>query len=85
LTVEARLVAVEYVENAALIGETTEGEGGAGRWAVRGGVVLLDFGLEGFALNRPESSEPPAGDGHGLDQDALGFGLRVVLAGEIGE
>ena len=47
---------VEYVERAALIGEPAEGEGGAGPRPVLSRIVLVDFGLEGFSLDRPKTS-----------------------------
>jgi hypothetical protein len=47
---------VEYVERATLVGESPEGEGGAGWLAVLRRIVLVDLGLEGFPLDRPKTS-----------------------------
>jgi hypothetical protein len=68
-----------------LVGESAEGERETGRRIMRLGVVLLKFGLEGSSLDCPETHLPPAGNGHGLYQGALGFSLRVDLAGEHGD
>jgi hypothetical protein len=46
---------------------------------------LVNLALEEFAFDRPQPGNAPAGHGHVLDQGELGFGLGVVLTGEIGE
>ena len=68
-----------------MVGERTECEGEARGRVMGFGIVLLEFGLEGSSFDRPKTHLPPTGDSHGLYQGALGFGVRVDLAGERGD
>jgi hypothetical protein len=82
LTVETRLVTVEQIEGAGLIGERAKCERGASGGMDRAGIVLLDLRLKTGAFDGPAAHLTPAGDGHVLYQDALGFGLRRELIGQ---
>ena len=65
-----------------MIGECAKCERGASGRMDRAGIVLLDLGLKTGAFDDPEAHLTPAGDGHVLYQDALGFGLRRELIGQ---
>lgn len=82
LTVEAGLVTVEQIEGAGLIGESAKCERGASGGMDRIGIVLLDLRLKRGAFDDPEAHLTPAGGGHVLYQEALGFGLRGELIGK---
>ncbi len=82
MTVETGLVTVEEVEGAGLIGESAKCERGARGGMDSRGIVLLDLRLKTGAFEGPDAHLTPAGDGHVLYQDALGFGLRRELIGK---
>jgi hypothetical protein len=77
------VVALDELEAVRVVGEGAEGCGDGGGVIVAGlgGFEFRDFRGQDIFFDSPDTHLPPAGDGHGFDEGALGFGGGFVFIG----
>jgi hypothetical protein len=84
LALIADFVAAQGIEDAGVVGQLFDGEGGGGGVVV-GRVLAIELVVEGGGFNGPDAEETPAGGGHGFDQRFFEGGLRLEFSGEVSD
>jgi len=89
LAIVTGVIAIEEVEDAGLVSQFAEGDGGASGGGAIGEILLFDFEAPGFAFDGPDARLAPERDGHFFEEGLLGgsFGLKFGVEGgeELGE